>query len=81
VGQLLIRFQGIALIPQDQTNACWFASAMMMYRWYADRGGKAPDPSLDAQIQTAHRENNGLQRAVMRRHAEIMGMKPKLECL
>lgn len=69
------------LIPQDQTNACWYASTLMVLEW--NRRGEMMshtaesliDPGAHTGIDATHRANNGLLWAQMRRFAQEMGLR------
>ena len=73
---LYVMVRGVNLIPQDNNNACWWASMLMMYRWRKGLGGPTADPSTIAGLNALHRASNGLPWAQMRNYAEKLGMKP-----
>ena len=72
--------QNMTLIPQDQTNACWFAATQMVVQWRRNKTQSTEmglrDPSEVPAAVTAHRANNGLLWASMRRYAQMIGLKP-----
>ena len=69
------------LIPQDRTNACWYASALMVLQW--SRSGELMSHSADALISPSanptivatHRANNVLLWTEMKRTALQLGMR------
>jgi hypothetical protein len=69
------------LIPQDRTNACWYASALMVLEW--SRSGELMshpadsliDPATHPGIAAIHRGNNGLLWSAMKRIALRLGMR------
>lgn len=72
--------QNMILIPQDQTNACWFAATQMVVQWRRNKTQSTEmglrDPSEVPAAVAAHRANNGLLWASMRRYAQMIGLKP-----
>jgi hypothetical protein len=69
--------QGVKLIPQDNTNACWWASSLMLYEWRKSQGGSPPDPRANAEISAAHRATNLLPWSIMKRYGAAIGLTPK----
>ncbi len=73
--------QGMQLMPQDRTNACWYASALMVLQWrrrgemmsHSARG--LIDPSAYPAIDATYRANNGLQWSAMKRLARRLGLR------
>jgi len=69
------------LIPQDQTNACWYASALMLLQW--SRSGELMSHSTDSLISpvanpiitATYRANNVLLWTEMKRTALQLGMR------
>ncbi|MEA3277348.1 MAG: papain-like cysteine protease family protein [Pseudomonadota bacterium] len=69
------------LIPQDQTNACWYASALMVLQW--SRRGELMShsreslisPTAHPSVEATYRANNGLQWSAMRRLARQLGLR------
>jgi hypothetical protein len=47
----------VTLIVQDQTNACWFASAMMVLDWKAARSGTPATVSVDPDTSSKYLGN------------------------
>jgi hypothetical protein len=74
---LYVMALGVHLIPQDNHNACWWASSLMMYEWRKMFGGAAVDPSSITGLTDLHRASNGLPWAMMRFYAQKLGMRPK----
>ncbi|HZT31386.1 MAG TPA: papain-like cysteine protease family protein [Bryobacteraceae bacterium] len=70
----------VNLIPQDNNNACWYASAMMVVNWRRNAEQQSRmdllSPSEVPQIEAVHRANNGLLWAEMRRFAAQLGLTP-----
>ncbi len=70
----------MVLIPQDNNNACWYASAQMVVEWRRHTDA-ATSPGLrgPGQVPTfaaEHAANNGLQWAQMRQFAQQLGLRP-----
>lgn len=64
----------VSLIAQDNSNACWYASAKMLVGWRHQRGQGAVDPDdLDNEARL-HRSSNALPWEVMRRFAFELGL-------
>ncbi len=69
----------MVLIPQDNNNACWYASAQMVVSW-REHTVMASSPNLRGPgrvpaFAAAHAANNGLQWAQMRTFARQLGMR------
>ena len=68
------------LIPQDQSNACWYASARMVVEWKRSTERMTrPDllaPGEEPILAAIHKANNGLQWAQMRTFAQQLGLRP-----
>src|SRR5437764_6917575 len=72
------RVPNMAVVPQDNNNACWYASAIMILRWR----GRFRDPfaayhplyhSRDLRL---HQANNGLPWSQMVQFARGLGLVP-----
>jgi hypothetical protein len=69
------------LIPQDSTNACWYASTLMVLQWgrrgerMSHTAGSLISPTAHAGIDATHRANNGLRWVEMKRFALEMGLR------
>jgi peptidoglycan hydrolase-like protein with peptidoglycan-binding domain len=71
--------QGVPLIPQDKTMACWYASAQMVIQWRRSRLQMTETNYRDPRevpwaVQT-YRGNNGLLWQDMVRYAMMLGLK------
>lgn len=70
----------VQLVPQDLNNACWYASTQMVIGWRRRRTLMSEigifDPSEVAAAVQAHKANNGLLWAAMRRYAQMVGLEP-----
>lgn len=70
----------MVLIPQDNNNACWYASAQMVIQWRRNANAiSSPGlrgPGEVPQWAAVHAANNGLQWAVMRQFAQQLGLRP-----
>ena len=68
----------VPLIPQDSSNACWYACAQMLVRWRRDQRQQTDwevvDPSEDAVFAAVHRGNSGLLWRQMRVFARALGL-------
>src|SRR5512135_812884 len=71
---------GMQLIPQDSTNACWYASTLMVLEWsrrgemMSHTGDALIDPASHASVVATHRANNGLRWVEMKAFAQQMGL-------
>ena len=69
----------MVLIPQDNNNACWYASAQMVVSWRrnADAMSSAGlrGPGQVSTFAAAHAANNGLQWAQMRSFGRQLGLR------
>jgi Papain-like cysteine protease AvrRpt2 len=50
----------MTLISQDQSNACWFASAMMVLTWKANRNGTQVTVNMDQETLDLYQANDGI---------------------
>ena len=70
----------MVLIPQDNNNACWYASARMVVEWRrnADQlsSSRLRSPEQVPQFAAVHAANDGLQWAQMREFARQLGLRP-----
>lgn len=70
----------VPLIPQDQTMACWYASAQMVIRWRRGRTRMTeiahPDPSEVPALVATHAANDGLPFAQTLMLAKQLGLRP-----
>lgn len=68
------------LIPQDRTNACWYAATQMVVQWRREAmrvtEGGLRDPSQVPNAVQVHKANNGLLWAQMRQYAQQIGLVP-----
>lgn len=68
------------LIPQDQNNACWYASTQMLVSWRRNRVQQTEsdllDPSEVPEAVNVYRANNGIPWAMIRRYARMIGLEP-----
>ena len=68
----------MVLIPQDQTNACWYASTQMVIQWRRERTQSCEsgllDPSEVPAAVAVYKANNGIAWAVMQRYAKMIGL-------
>jgi len=66
------------LIPQDLSNACWFAATQMVVQWRRNQTRSTPrdllDPSELPAAVALHRANNVLAWASMRKYAQMIGL-------
>jgi hypothetical protein len=67
--------QGVTLMPQDRTMACWYASAMMVMNARAGARGVARVTG-SALVGAMYRANNGLDWPQARFFAEQVGLRP-----
>ena len=70
------------LIPQDQTNACWYASTLMLLQWSRSRlemmshsAESLINPNEHPGIDAIYRANNGLLWSQMKQFATQMGLR------
>jgi len=69
------------LIPQDGSNACWYASALMVLQWSrrGERmslpGASLINPAAHPSIDSTHQVNDGLHWAQMRSFARQLGLR------
>lgn len=72
--------QNMTLIPQSQSNACWFAATQMVVQWRRNKTQSTEmdlrDPSEVPAAVTAHIANNGLLWSSMRQYAQMIGLVP-----
>jgi hypothetical protein len=75
---VLCEVHGVQLIRQDQTMACWFASAMMVLNWKERfRPGKAIQcTAIDQKTIDIYKANNGLQNPQIIPLAKRLGLVP-----
>jgi hypothetical protein len=70
----------MVLIPQDNNNACWYASAQMVVRWRreADRMSSMllRGPGQVSTFAATHAANSGLSWVQMREFARQLGLQP-----
>src|ERR1700736_6446368 len=50
----------MTLIVQDQSMACWFASAMMVLTWKANRNGTLVTVNMDQETVDQYKANDGM---------------------
>ena len=70
----------VQLIPQDLNNACWYAATQMVVQWRRNAVQMTEmnlrDPFEVPAAVAAHKANNGLAWAAMRRYAQMIGLVP-----
>jgi hypothetical protein len=75
---------GMRLIPQDRTNACWYASARMVVEWRRESEQQTRldqrSPAEVPQLEAIHRANEGLPWVEMRAFAQQLGLTPLPLC-
>jgi hypothetical protein len=68
----------MVLIPQDNNNACWYASAQMVVSWRRNSDAMSSEslrgPGQVPTFAAEHAANNGLQWAQMRTFARQLGL-------
>ena len=68
------------MIPQDQSNACWFAAAQMVVQWRRSTARQTETGLLDPEEVPAavavHRANDVLAWSSMRKFAQLVGLTP-----
>src|SRR3972149_11367607 len=73
------RIEGVPLIAQTKTMACWYATAQMVVQWRRGRCQATyidqPDPSEVPWAVQAEVANNGLTLAQMTYYAQLLGMR------
>jgi len=76
---MAITVSGMTLIPQDNNNACWYASAQMVIKWRRDKTQSTEmaitDPSEVADIEAVHKAKNGYPWARMKQFAKALGLR------
>lgn len=75
---------GVVLIPQDNNNACWYASARMVVEWRRECEQQTRmdlrAPQDVPQVEAIHKASDGLLWAQMRNFAQQLGLTPLPLC-
>lgn len=72
---------GMQLMPQDQTNACWYASALMVLQWsrrselMSHSATSLINPATHPVIDATYRANNVLLWTAMKQTAIKLGLR------
>lgn len=68
----------MTLIPQDSTNACWYASALMVWNWKQehDQACSGPGPDDIPDFVKIHKANGVIPWVRIREFGKAMGMTP-----
>ncbi|MCK9540419.1 MAG: hypothetical protein M0R03_00120 [Novosphingobium sp.] len=65
---------GVELVVQDQTMACWFASAMMLINWRERQSSNAVCRALDDETVKLYQANRGIGNAQILPLAKRLGL-------